>query len=542
MNDSLLSAREFFVLLTGGYKNLQSQCEYINSLNVFPIPDGDTGINMLSTLKGGLDNVVLSDDLNQTMLSFSKACLFTARGNSGVIFAQFLRGVSKATEGYSTMSPKLFVEAFKLGAEYAYSAVIKPVEGTMLTVLRECSEFLQENLSKLKTFTSLFNVLLPFAKKSLFNTPNLLPVLKEAGVVDSGGAGLVTFFEGFLNALNGQSVATNYNTKSIPKDKHVLSSKEMQFGYCVEFLLQLMDSKCDLDNFSLNSMTEYLQTIGNSVVVVRDEDIVKVHVHTFEPEKAIGYARKSGELINVKIENMSVQHNNLMNANQTQKIRKKIAVVAVANGDGISSFFKKTGADVIIDGGQTNNPSTNDFIDAYAQIDAEYVVVLPNNKNVLLSARQSASLYTDAQVKVIESKSIAEGYSALSMADYDTTDIDVFLKSMQNSIDKVTTAYVSVAIRDCVSNDLEVKKGKFVGLTGDQILSCDENRVDCFKKLIKSIPEVDEKETLVAFYSDDVGENEIALLEEFLLEEYPLFDVAFIKGGQGVYDYIISLE
>lgn len=527
--------------LLAGYANLENEKDRINSLNVFPVPDGDTGINMAKTLGGGT-SATENTDAAEYMKAFSKKALLTARGNSGVILSQFIRGFAKGCAGKNELSVCDFADAFQSGVDCAYSAVIMPVEGTMLTVLRETGEYLLKNAHSFEDFEECFRYIISRAEKSLNKTPELLPVLKEAGVVDSGGEGVLCILRGMEAALLGQKVVAE---KSIEKEESVLEADavfgpdfEFEYGYCTEFILQLLSSRCDVQSFDIAPLSAFLESVGDSVVAVCDGDIVKVHVHTKTPEAVIAEGRRYGELLTVKIENMSVQHSQ----SARKGPRTKYAIVAVAQGEGLKDYFTEIGVNAFVKGGQTNNPSTNDFIATFKTLNAEHIIVLPNNSNIILTAKQAAKLYSDADVRVIDTKSVAEGYSALSMMDLTCNTAEGLVDSMTAYLPDVTTGYITVATRSLTMNGVDVREGSFIGLDNDSILSCNENKIECAAELFRKLPNIEDKAVATVFYGKDVTKEEIKLLENILAEELPDLETGFIFGGQDVYSFIFSIE
>ena len=546
--------QEFFdavalhALFENGYRNLKKNMVAINDLNVFPVPDGDTGLNMVKTFGGGLA-AVSDDEISVTayLERLSRAVLLSARGNSGVIFSQFVSGLNRGFMGKEKIAFSDFAPAFSCAKEDAYKAITVPTEGTSLTIIREASEFLSENAAKYEDFQSGMTALINEMKKSLAKTPDLLPVLKEAGVVDSGGAGLVCFFEGMCAYLNGQDVEDTPEldgTIGAASDMTNINfgpDSRLEYGYCTEFILQLMNYKTNLAAFDLNAFTEPLKAMGDSIVSVENGGVVKIHIHTFTPEKVLEYARNFGEFITLKIENMSVQHSEI-EKKQEPKEKLKYAIVTAASGEGMCEYFYSIGANAVIDGGQTNNPSVDAFLEAFDRFDAEYIIVLPNNSNIILTAKQAADMYKNADVRVIETKSIVEGYSALSMMDIWSENVDDIVKSMVEAKENVTTAYVTTATRNTNMDGVEIEKGKFIGIENKTIKVCSENKLECAKATIKSVTDECEKDVIIVFSGASVSEAENDELRAFLENNYPLCDVGFIDGGQEVYDFIISLE
>ena len=541
---STLNAAELRELFTSGYRNLKNSMDAINDLNVFPVPDGDTGTNMVMTLGGGMQAAADTDHVGRYMQQLSRAVLLSARGNSGVIFSQFIHGLSRSFANKETLTFADMADAFACAKEDAYHSIITPTEGTILTVIREAADFLAANAGQYAGFEDGFSALLEQMTATLKHTPELLPVLKEAGVVDSGGAGLVCFIEGICAHLQGETIA---DTSNVIDQVSVMSGatdfgpdSHLEYGYCTEFILQLMNYKTDLAAFDLPAFIQPLEQMGDSIVCVHSDGIVKVHIHTFTPEAVLGYGRQFGEFVTVKIENMSVQHSQTQTEPKKEKV--KYAVIAVAQGEGIKEYFQSIGASYIIDGGQTCNPSVSAFLDAFRSFDAEHIIVLPNNSNIILTANQAAAEYTDCDVRVIPTRSITEGYSALSMMDLWCSSVDQLIADMSMSLDSVTTGYVTTAVRDTHMDGLDVRKGDYIGLADKHILAAESDKVEAAKALIRKVTAETPKDVIIVFWGENVSTEEVAQLTEFLETEYPLVDVGFIEGKQPVYDFIISLE
>ncbi len=533
-------------MLSNGYRNLKNNMKTVDELNVFPVPDGDTGKNMTMTIEGGVLSTEENADIGVYMAEFSRNSLMSARGNSGVILSQFIKGFSIAAKDHSEFTVDDFKYAMEMGTRQAYDAVIKPVEGTMLTVIREASEAASGKC--FDDFEDILSFLTAEMEKSLKNTPELLPVLKEAGVVDSGGAGMVFIFDGMTKALDGVVIdetvpALSRNDFSVKSNSAVLLEdiKDMEYGYCTEFILQLMESKNPISDFDLNKLIDYLESVGDSIVAVREDVLVKVHVHTYTPEKVLEFAHKYGEFISLKIENMTLQHTEITDFEKSQK-PVKYAIVAVASGKGIADYFLSIGASVIVDGGQTNNPSAAAFLDAFKKVNADNIVVLPNDSNILLTAKQAAAMYTDSKVYVIETKSLAEGYSALSMMDLSVPDVQMLISDMTMPITNVTTGYVTTAIRDASLDGVTINKDKWLGLTRKTVYSCEDDPVDAALKLIHSLPDIDDKQVITMFYGKGVDASEVSAIESEINERYPMMDFGSISGEQEIYRYIFCIE
>lgn len=559
MTHPVMDGIQLYNLFANGYLNLKRNMATVDELNVFPVPDGDTGKNMTATIEGGVTGSNSAEASVQVLMKeFSHSALLSARGNSGVILSQFIRGIAKGTKGKDTLTVIDFIDAIKSGVNHAYNSVVKPVEGTMLTVMREGADNAHRKHTSIQDFDTCLDTILAGMRKSLKNTPELLPVLKEAGVVDSGGAGLVFIFEGMLMALRNEVIpdtplqTTDSNITQLSYDPEKL----LTYGYCTEFILQLQNSKTDISAFNVSDMITFLETIGESIVAVQDDTIVKVHVHTFEPETVIGYARKFGELVTIKIENMTVQHSEQNSegfAQNTDSVsdtdneqppqeRTKYAVVATASGSGIIDYFKNAGVSAIVDGGQTNNPSAEDFVNAFSKLNAEYIIVLPNDSNIVMTAMQAAKIYKDADVKVIKTKSIAEGYSAISMMDLSLETIEDVISEMTYYLPNVTTGYVTTATRDACIDGVEITKDHYIGLTTDTIISDSPDKITAALMLLDKLPDIEDKQVVTAFCGCDITDEEKDTFSMEVQRKYPLIEIGMIDGNQDIYSFIFAIE
>jgi len=540
-----INAKFLYEMLANGYRNLCINEKQVNDLNVFPVPDGDTGTNMVKTLEGGIAiNPDEFCDVSSMMKHFSKSVLLSARGNSGVILSQFIRGWANAVDGKTTLSVSDLKDIFRSGVDSAYGAVPSPVEGTILTVLREPCEALEETDS-FDSFNDAFEFLIAKMKKSLENTPELLPVLKEAGVVDSGGMGIIYIIEGIWAYLNGETIEADSNRESsiVLSANHTFGPDSvLEFGYCTEFVLQLMNAKTNIPTFSIKDFINYAESIGDSIVAVQDDDIVKMHVHTHTPEKALAFARNYGEFISVKIENMSVQHNEAQTSAPRDTKKLKYAVIAVASGDGIKNYFAEIGANRIIEGGQTQNPSAKDFIDAFNSVNAEHIVVLPNNSNIYATAVQAADMYDGCDIRVLKTKSIAEGYSAISMMNTWAEDIDAFVSDMSMGLDSVVSGSITKAVRDASLNGIDIKEGLYMGIADDKVLCTSDDKNQAAISMLENLPDINKKSVITIFYGEDVKEDEANALLEKIMDKYPLIECGAICGGQKLYDYFMAIE
>lgn len=538
-------------MLRSGASNLNSHVKEINDLNVFPIPDGDTGDNMLLTMIGGTDALKEPEaDLSAAARKAADGMLLSARGNSGVILSQIFNGIAKGFEGVSEADLFTMIKALKSGTKCAYSAVIEPVEGTILTVMREAADHAGE--CGARSIEELIDEFVKQARVTLDKTPDLLDVLKKAGVVDSGGAGLIYIAEGAKKALSGEAENAQLSfftpaSQDLDLDLFTADS-ELEFGYCTECLIRLQNSKVNPASFDENVIIDYLQTIGDSVVSVKTGSIVKIHVHTKTPGAVLDYCQKFGEFLKIKIENMSLQHNNTLHAEEDTFKKKKViqehkpyGIVAVANGEGIAQAFLERGVDKIVDGGQSMNPSAEDFLEAFKEVSADTIFVFPNNSNIILTAKQAASLYSKADIRVIESKTIGEGYSALLMYDTSSGDTQQILEGIDQSMEGVVTAEVSRSIRDSAGHAVEVHEGDYIGFVGDDIISSDKDRLAAACALADRL-DMRSHDICLMFYGKEANGEECAQLEEHIKGLNPNMEIYSSSGMQEIYDYIIILE
>ncbi|MDY6367601.1 MAG: DAK2 domain-containing protein [Clostridia bacterium] len=554
-NCKIIDGATFENLIISGVNRLKRQVDVVNDLNVFPIPDGDTGDNMLSTISGGIAAMrrVEDNSVGKKAKALSSEMLLHARGNSGVIFSQFFYGLSLGLEGLDTADVSQIISALESGVQKGYSAVVKPVEGTMLTVAREAVEKSAKAVNGDTDLLSFANGYVSEMKESLKRTPELLYVLKEAGVVDSGGAGLLCMAEGIKDALTGNgdveySEVAATSTKEVDLDKFT-ENDVMKFGYCTEFLLRLQKSKVDTDNFDVNEIIKYLETIGDSIVAFKTGTIVKVHVHTLTPYKPLEFCQKFGEFLTVKIENMTLQHNELSDEEKetsfaeefkVKKARKQYGLCTVASGDGLKDVMKELGADAVIDGGQTKNPSVNDFLSAFDEINADVIFVLPNNSNIFMAAQSAADIYKDSKVYVVPTRNIGQAYSALSMLDY-SGDAEEIAKRMESDAQDVCTGMVTVAVRDAEMNGVKIVKGEYVGLTDKTMLTCNKDKVAAALDLIKKL-DGENKILVTAVYGNGATAEDRARLSKGVKQNFPDLEMYEIDGGQEVYDFILIIE
>lgn len=544
----------FAKMMRGGASELRANAEEVNKLNVFPVPDGDTGDNMSMTIESGvasLDNID-TDDLAEVLRTVSRGMLLGARGNSGVILSQFFAGMAKGLENVEKADAKKLARALELGVEKAYTSVMTPTEGTILTVARESVEYAVSRVNSKSTVQSLFSDLVKEMNASLERTPEILPVLGEAGVVDSGGAGLLYIIDGLNRVLNGEDVEFGDMTP-VPKPKSLVSHEgvfgpdsEMDFGYCTELLVQLMNRKIEVNPFDLESLKEHLATLGDSIVCFQTESIVKIHIHTLRPDKVMRHVRKFGEFINVKIENMSLQHTELksdgMQPAEEIQPAKKYGIVAVSSGQGISDLFRELGTDRIVEGGQTNNPSTNDFLDAFEKINAENIFVFPNNGNIIMAASQAAEIYEKSTVYVIPTKSIGAGYVAMSSMSFDTSEPEDLVNEAEDAIARITSAYISPAVRDADMNGVHVTEGDTMGIIAKEIVISGPDKMVSTYGLIDIMLAEQDRFMITIFFGKDATAEEREILSDYMARTYPGVEAYYVDGGQDIYPFLIVCE
>lgn len=552
----------FKALVIGGAQNLKNNYAEIDSLNVFPVPDGDTGTNMKMTIEGGINEIYNLHDtsIQEVSKKLSRGMLMGARGNSGVILSQLFRGVAKGFEGFVEVDAIRLAKAFASGVEQAYKAVMKPVEGTILTVAREASEKMTAISSSRMSINEFFKEYVEEIKASLNRTPELLPVLKESGVVDSGGAGYLCIVEGMIKVLQGEEVEVcdcgMDHSRFAVETSLAKEEEEKTFGYCTEFILEIKN-ELNPHEFDERVVLDELTPIGDSIALVKDDNLIKVHIHTLTPGNVLNIGQKYGEFVKLKIENMTIQHHENQEIKHVEvgvcecgeehlppvkkpDVRKKYAVVTVASGDGLVQTFKDLGADYVVSGGQSMNPSTEDFIRGYDTLNAEHILVFPNNKNIVLAANQSAKIYTESQVHVIESKTIAQGFSALTMLDL-SGEVEDIIEEMNGVISNVTTGLITYSIRDTVVEGLKIKKDDHIGICNGKIVASFKRRMDTFKSLLKDAV-TEEKELITIIYGSDTNQKEVNELVKYIEKNYSNLEVDVIEGNQEVYSYILAIE
>ena len=531
--------RDMFV---SGANNLQNHKELVDKLNVFPVPDGDTGTNMSLTISYAMKELakVENDSITEIGKSLSKGSLMGARGNSGVILSQIIRGFSKSIEGKEQISTEDLAKAFKNGSDTAYKAVIKPIEGTILTVVRESGEYAIKAAKKEKDLLKFLEMVIDEANKSLERTPELLKNLKEAGVVDSGGKGLVLIYEGMYEALKGNPIkAKDLNDSSVSEVKQAgtsINTEDIKFCYCTEFILES-------NSISDTEIRDIMLKYGDSLAVVGDEGIIKVHVHTNDPGLVLQDALKHGQLVTIKIENMKLQHENIL-VGDTDEIaqsveEKEYGFIATSMGEGLAKIFKDFGVDYIIEGGQTMNPSTEDFMKAIDSINAKNIFIFPNNSNIIMAANQAKEL-SDKNIIVIPTKNTPQGFTALVNFNADAS-VEENEQALMESLTMVKSGQVTFAVRDTVMNDVEVKEGNIIGIAESKLMDAGDSVDEITTSLVEKL--VDEGSAIITlFYGEDVTEEDANNLRDELEEKFEDLDIELYYGGQPLYYYLISVE
>ena len=555
-----ITAQDFRAMVEIGEMRLSENAEFVNSLNVFPVPDGDTGTNMMLSFKSGAERVANSTattvgDLAQDL---AKGLLMGARGNSGVILSQLFRGFSKAVVGKDVITGEELAQAFTNGVETAYKAVMKPVEGTILTVARESAK---RGVRKLETSNDIIEVMgsvLRGAEKSLAKTPDLLPVLKEVGVVDSGGQGLVFIYNGFFEALTGEAVpvqslqSNKIDLTSVAHhesgvDYEHVSTGDIKFGYCTEIMVKIGEGETVVDTFDYDTFRNYLNELGDSLLVVADDEIIKVHVHTERPGEVMNYGQRFGSLMKVKVDNMRLQHEEVLKTDYTAKVKEaaqkqkaEYGIVAVAAGEGIQELFKSMGVTTIINGGQTMNPSTEDILQAVKEAHAEKVIVLPNNKNIQMAANQAAEVSEDAAVAVVATRTISEGLASL-LAFNPEASLEDNQAAMSEQMALVSSGQITNAVRDTNIDGVEIKKDDFMGIVDGKILVSIADRKEATLATVEKMID-DDSEILTIIYGEDADASEVEEITEAVEAKYPDVEVEVHEGNQPVYTYLLSVE
>ncbi len=560
MSITVLDGKRFAEMVMQGANHLSSNAKYVDALNVFPVPDGDTGTNMNLSMTSGAKEVRnnVQAHIGKVGTALSKGLLMGARGNSGVILSQLFRGFSKAIEQKSEITASEFADALNTGVETAYKAVMKPVEGTILTVAKDSARRGVQAAQNEDDIIKVLEEVLKEAKASLNRTPDLLPVLKEVGVVDSGGQGLVFVYEGFLAELKGEklpdapaslpSMDEMVNAEHHKSVQGHINTADIEFGYCTEFMVKLEEEKLNGKNFSEDLFRQDLSRFGDSLLVIADEELVKVHIHSEQPGDVLSYGQKYGSLVNMKIENMRQQHTDIVGETHTPlrtgepaKTNEKLeyGIVAVSMGSGIADLFRSIGAHVVIEGGQTMNPSTEDIVKAIKDANAKKIIILPNNKNIIMAAQQAAEV-AEEDVVVIPSKTVPQGMAAL-LAFNPGAGLPDNESGMSEALSHVKTGQITFAVRDTSIDGLEIEKEDFMGIADGKIVVKDKDKTESAKKLLTHMIDED-AEIITILKGEDASEADLEAIADFLEKEYEDIEVEVHDGKQPLYAFIFSIE
>ncbi len=552
MGKSTINAELCAKMFLAGAKNLEANKEWINELNVFPVPDGDTGTNMTLTIMSAAKEVAGLETVNMETLAkaISSGSLRGARGNSGVILSQLLRGFTKGIRDTSEIDVITITEAFQKAVATAYKAVMKPKEGTILTVAKGFADKATElALTENVEMEELLDTSLKYAEEVLAKTPEMLPVLKEAGVVDSGGQGLIQVLKGAFDAYLGKEVDYTIEkpeSSGEPAQADTRTEADIKFGYCTEFIIMTKKPMQQAEELKFKA---FLESIGDSIVVVADDEIVKVHVHTNDPGVAITRALTYGELSRMKIDNMREEHREKLIKDAEKQAaaqakpampHKEVGFISVSIGDGIGEIFKGLGVDYLIEGGQTMNPSTEDMLNAIAEVNADTIFIFPNNKNIILAANQAQALTEDKKIVVIPTKTVPQGIAAIISFD-PTASAEENEENMKEALSMVKTGQITYAVRDTHIDDKEIKEGNIMGIGDDSILAVGEDIAEITKETIDLMAD-EESELISVYYGEDISEEDANALGEELQEKYPDCEVEVYEGGQPIYYYVVSVE
>jgi uncharacterized protein len=555
-----LDGKRFAEMVIQGANHLSANAKMVDALNVFPVPDGDTGTNMNLSMTSGAKEVKnnVQEHIGKVGISLSKGLLMGARGNSGVILSQLFRGFAKVIENKSVISGSDFAQALESGVETAYKAVMKPVEGTILTVAKDAAKKGVQAAQKTNDLITIMEAVLIEAKASLKRTPDLLPILKEVGVVDSGGQGLVFVYEGFLAELKGEALpdmpATLPTLDELVNAEHHksvqshINTEDIVFGYCTEFMVKFEQDKVAKHPFNEEKFRIDLSQYGDSLLVISDADLVKIHIHSEQPGTVLGYGQKYGSLINIKIENMRQQHSNIVGETHTPLIsentksindKQEYGIVTVSMGAGIAELFQSIGANAIIEGGQTMNPSTEDIVKAIKEVNAEKIFILPNNKNIIMAAEQAAQV-VDEEVYVIPSKTVPQGLSALLGFNLDA-DVSTNQASMNEALKHVKTGQITFAVRDTHIDGLEIEKDDFMGISEGKIIVKNKDKVKVAVDLLTQMIDED-SEILTILQGEGVTGEELNTLIAYVEENFKEIEVEVHNGQQPLYSFIFAIE
>lgn len=560
MSIKVLDGKRFAEMVIKGANHLSANAKLVDALNVFPVPDGDTGTNMNLSITSGAKEVKnnVQSHIGKVGMALSKGLLMGARGNSGVILSQLFRGFSKSIEQRAEISGKEFAAALTSGVETAYKAVMKPVEGTILTVAKDTAKKAMQVAQNEDDIIIIMEEALKEAKASLNRTPDLLPVLKEVGVVDSGGQGLVFVYEGFLAELKGEKLPDA--PTSLPKMDELVSAEhhknvhsfmnteDIEFGYCTEFMVKFEAEKLANHPFSEENFRQDLSKFGDSLLVIADEELVKVHIHSEQPGNCLNYGQRYGSLINMKIENMRQQHSNLIEKVQTPLVSgkepksiemKEYGIVTVSMGSGIAELFRSIGAHAIIEGGQTMNPSTEDIVKAIQEVHAKKIIILPNNKNIIMAAQQAAEV-ADQEVIVIPSKTVPQGISAL-LAFNPGTELAQNETTMTEALQHVKTGQITFAVRDTSIDGLEIEKDDFMGIAEGKIVVKDKDKVQSAINLLAKMLDED-TEILTILKGEDATDSDVSDIVSYVEEKFEDIEIEVHDGKQPLYAFIFAIE
>ena len=547
-----IDSKKFRDMVRVATHRLGRNAEFINSLNVFPVPDGDTGTNMNLTIESGAKAVAqnTSNSVGDLTESLAKGMLMGARGNSGVISSQLFRGVYKATQGMKTLNAQELANAFSNGVATAYKAVMKSVEGTILTVARVGAQEGANKANETDDVEEVMKAIVEGAKKALKTTPDLLPVLKQVGVVDSGGQGLLFIYEGFLEGLLGEEFADRYQPDEGEMDEMInamhhqsvqsqLSTQDIANGYCTEIMVDLTADVPNKKTFNLDEFRDHLSKLGDSLLAVSDDEVAKVHVHTEHPAAIFAYGSQFGQLGKIKIDNMRIQHETIVNNSEENQESVDFAVIAVASGNGIRKLFESEGVNRIISGGQTMNPSTQDIIDAIKKSGAKKAIVMPNNGNIIMAAKQAAEV-SDIPVGIVPTKTISQGLTAMLSFDPDDS-LDDNVANMTDALDTVVSGEVTKANRDTTINDIEIHQNDFLGIVDGDIKVANTDLITATSTMIEKMLDED-AEIITVMYGRDSNKKEAQELVDAVKKKHDDLEFEIHDGGQPVYNFLISVE
>ena len=552
MSITNLEGKRFAEMVLMGANQLSVNAKLVDALNVFPVPDGDTGTNMNLSMTSGAKEVEshINDHIGKVGIALSKGLLMGARGNSGVILSQLFRGFSKKIEAKASINSVEFAEAFAAGVETAYKAVMKPVEGTILTVAKDAAKAAVASAAVNEDIIAVMEDIVKEANASLQRTPDLLPVLKEVGVVDSGGQGLVFVYEGFLAQLKGEGVSvSSVNTSMdqlVSAEHHMnvadhINTEDIEFGFCTEIMVRFKDG---MEPYNEEEFRNHLNQLGDSLLVISDDEVAKVHVHTEQPGEVLNYGQKFGTLIKIKVDNMREQHSSLVTTDAPatpipSKKKEEYGIVTVAMGSGVADLFRSIGAKAVIEGGQTMNPSTEDIVKAIKEVNAKNVIILPNNKNIIMAAQQSVEL-VDENVIVIPSKTVPQGMASL-LAFNPSLSAEDNESAMNEALSTVKTGQITFAVRDTSIDGLEIENGDFMGIAEGKITNKSKNKLEATKELLDNMIDED-SEILTIIYGEDVNESEVDELVAYCEDKFEDVEVEVHDGKQPLYSFILAVE